>query len=391
MKDISASNIAKNDVTKSYRGNTMSIFKHIECTKHENILLEGDYNICIVCGECKSVGDEKRVPMRPIHYVILDELMHMFPRFFRKNRTSFFWSEIWRYIYEKKVVRITIMGETRGGKSEEAQTIAINYTRIFNALLKKGHFKKIDITYDTGAGIEISHLEIETDHIHANQSSYLYHLRDVTRDKKLKFGQIHIIDEDRDNIGGIGSFSEEMEIENLNNIVAKFMQAEIWITPKRFQTMNTPYGLNCLIKDEENKINWSLIYKIEMSSAGLREQNFLGWVGISLHKEKSLRDKYQQKKNSWIEQELKGTINERAQRRMNAIEVMLKDEFFTQHVINKDGKIKWYHGIESMKFLVEQAMSEQKIDQFNDTEIERIVHGARAIGEQRLLKPKVTV
>lgn len=351
----------------------------LECDSHEEIELVGGYAICVSCGECRATKEEYRVPLRPIHHVILEEIFLQKPQFFRKNRTRFLYSEIWRYVFEKKVVRITTMGETRGGKSEEAQTIGINYTRIFNALYLKGHFSNIDIE-----SVNVSEIKLNVDVIHANQSAYLYYLRDQTRKKALLFGQIHIVDEDRDNIGGIGSFSEEMEIENLNNIVAKFMQCEIWITPKRFQLMNTPYGLNCLIKDEKNRTNWSLLYKLEMSSAGLKEQNFLGWVGIGLHEDKDLRLAYQQKKNMWIEQELKGTINERAHRRIAAIEIMLEDPFFTQSTIGKNGQVKWYHGIESMKFLVEKAMMEQKIDQFNDTEIERIVHGARAMGEKRM-------
>ena len=89
-------------------------------------------------------------------------------------------------------------------------------------------------------------------------------------------------------------------------------------------------------------------------------------------------------KNLWIEQELKGSSNPRAVRRMQAIEVLLKDEGFLQHKISGDGKVRFHHGIEAMKFLVEAKMMKQEIDQFNDTEIERIVAGARALAEERL-------
>lgn len=365
----------------------MSI-KTITCKKHAEITLEGGYAICYLCGVCRPLNPEKRVPLRPIHRIILADLFRDFPQHFLKNRTCFFYSEMWRYIFEKKVYRIRIMGETRGGKSESAQTIAINYTRIFNALFKIGHFKNIEAAYESGKKVEVKSISVEVEHIHANQASYLYSQRDATREEKLSFGQIHAIDEDRENPGGIGSFSEEMETENINNIVAMFMQSEIWIKPKRFENTNTPYGLNCQIKDEENRLNWSLLYKIEMNSSGLREQNFLGWVSITVHTNKPLRQAYIKKKTTWISQELKGTANPRSERRMVAINKMLDDPFFTQNKMRKDGTIGWVHGIESMKFLVEKAMMEQKIDPFNDTEIERIVHGARALGEQRLAKKK---
>lgn len=365
--------------------------KKIVCIKHKEIDLIGDYKICIKCGECRSLEEEPKVPLRPIHFIILKEIIEVFPAFFRKNRTKFFYSEMWRYAFEGKVYRITIMGETRGGKSEEAQTVGINFCRIFNALYKEGHYKDMNIFYQDKTKLSLGEIKLSDDYIHANQSVYLYHLRDTTRERKLNFGQMHIIDEDRDNPGGIGSFSEDIEVLNVNNITAKFMQCEIWITPRRFQTMNTPYGLNCLIKDKDNRMNWSLIYKIEMNSSGLREQNFLGWTGIALHKDNMLREKYQNKKDTWIEQELGGGTNERVTRRMKAIDYMLTDDNFTQFTINKSGEIRWHHGIEAMKYLVEEAMMNEKIDPFNETEIERIVHGARAKGEKQFKEVKQEV
>lgn len=354
----------------------------IECKKHKIVTLVGGDTLCIHCGECWLKKTDLRPPLRPIHRIIFETIAELFPLRYRRVQTSFLWSEMWRYAWEKKVFRVTLMGETRGGKSEEAQTIATNWCIIFTALWKEGHYKNIDITYDDGKKIDIKPIELKAEYIHANQSVYLYHLRDQTKEKKLLFGNMHIIDEERDNPGGIGSFTEDVETENLNNIVAKFMQCEIWITPKRFQIMNTPYGINVQIKDENTRTNWGLLYKLEMNSAGLNEQNFLGWVGVGLHEDKKLREAYQEKKNKWIEAELSGTINERVLRRKKAVEYLLSDPMFSEHVTRKDGTIHWKHGIEAMKFLVEEAMSQKKIDPFNDSEIERIVHGARALGEK---------
>lgn len=352
------------------------------CEPHENIDILEEYELCLKCGQCKPKKQELRVPLRPIHYIILDDIRRNYPQHFFQNRTSFLISQIFEYVYQKKVFRLTEMGETRGGKSELAQTIALIYIIIFNALYKKGHFKNLKKELEKEQ-IKFNPLSMITENIHANQSAYLYHLRDKTRENLLLFGQMHIIDEDRENVGGIGTFSEEMEVENLNNIVAKFCQCEIWITPKRFQIMNTPYGINVLIKDEQNTMNWALLYKIEPGSAGMREQNFLGWIGIKLHKDKKLRDTYNAKKNTWVKQELEGTINERAKRRMIAVNYFLTDDTFMQHTYGKDGSVKYHHGVETMKFLVETAMIDNKIDQFNDTEIERIVYGVRALGEKK--------
>ena len=360
----------------------MTAYNNIVCKKHDVITLIGGYLLCVRCGECKPGEPEGKIPLRPLHYIILADVREQFPLYFKKNRTAFMYSEFFRYIFEKKVMRITMMGETRGGKSEEAQTLALNYIIIWNALYDRGHFKTVD--KEITDKIRLERLTFTVKNIHANASIYKYHLRDCSRDRNLLFGQISIIDEDRESEGGIGSFSEEMEEENLNNITAVFCQNEIWIKPKRFQLMNTPYGMNCLIKDESTRTNWSLLYKIEMDSALLREQNFLGWVGVKLHEDEELRHEYKMKKNTWVEQEFTGTINPRAVRRREAIEVLVEDKEFMQYSIGKNGQVRWKHSNEDMSYLVEQAMIDKRIDNFNETEIERIVHGVRTMGERRI-------
>lgn len=354
---------------------------------HDDITLLGGYVLCVRCGSCYPGKEEERVPLKPIHKITLEVIFAQYPLLARKNRTAFFISELWRYIYEKKVVRITIMGETRGGKSEEAQTIAAKwYTDIWNALYDRGRFNTLDP--EIKEKVVLERLTFTVENIHPNSPTYKYWLRDKSRTGKLRFGQISIIDEDKESEGGIGTFTEEMEEENLNNITAVFCQCEIWIKPKRFQILNTPYGLNCLIKHEPTRTNWSLIYKIEMESSLLREQNFIGWVCVPLHDDEQLRHEYKLKKNEWVELEFQGNINPRAVRRNEAINIMLQDDNFTLHTIGKDGNVKWHHGLEDMKFLVEEAIMEKRIDSFNESEIERIVHGARTRGEKRIKEGK---
>lgn len=358
---------------------TATIFDEKSCEDHDRIELIGGYMLCVRCGDCQEPEDVPRIPVKPIHHYLLKELREIYPEHYTKNRTAFFYSQMWQYKYEKKVWRCTVMGETRGGKSETAFTTAMNNIRIFNTLLERGHYKDMQVD----KSLKFKKISLTVDHVYANESEYHYALTDQQRTGKLCFGTNHVIDEKDETIGGMGSFTEEREMLSRNNIIAKFAQDETWVTPRKFLLQNTPYGLHAFIKDEKNKINWCLLYKLQMTSDGIREQNFLGWVGIKLHDDKRFRKAYEKKKDEWIKKEIEGKTSRRAIRRQEATEYLANDPGFNQHTYNKNGDIIFKKNIESMKFLVERAMIAGEIDKFNEAEIERIVHGARALIEER--------
>ncbi len=206
------------------------------------------------------------------------------------------------------------------------------------------------------------------------------------KESKLCFGQIWQIDEAREAVGGLGTFSEELELKNINNIVAKFMQSEIWITPVKFQTRNVPYSLYAYQKDIKNRANWCLLYKIEMNPGQMFTYNFLGWVRIPLHKNQKLREEYNEKKNLWIKEEIGGSAEKRVRERQKVADMLSKDELFCQltpsmkrFVLSKDQQL----------VLLERYITSGKTQRWNEMEMVRIINDARLLVQEEVMKLKL--
>ena len=70
----------------------------------------------------------------------LNKLRKENPSVFFLNNTNFFINFMHDYIKNARVFRVSIMGETRQGKSEIGSTIAFNYIDIFNRYYQKGFY-----------------------------------------------------------------------------------------------------------------------------------------------------------------------------------------------------------------------------------------------------------
>ncbi|KKK69539.1 hypothetical protein LCGC14_2933030, partial [marine sediment metagenome] len=296
----------------------------------------------------------------------LRRLRKQFPIQFYQNVTSFFIKQMSEYIKDCRVWRIVLMGETRGGKSETAMTIAKLYVNIFNQHLKKDRFKHVDV----GKYLKVEPLTFGIDYIMGSQSDYIYTLRRRQKGQKLKFGQVWQIDENRENIGGLGTFSETLDLANINNIVAKFMQSELWLTPVKLQQRNAPYGLYVYQKDVKNRVNWCLLYKIEMGVKGTMEYIFMGWVKVPLHHDNELRSEYDIKKNQWISHEMEGTVDKRVLERKHASKMLAQDATFSE--LSKSGK-SFKYSKEQQMALLEQFIIDGKTQRWNEMEMWRVI------------------
>jgi hypothetical protein len=327
--------------------------------------------------------------LTPEEINILWEIRTNSPRQFFTNATSFFIKEMKKYIYHNQVWRIAIMGETRSGKSEGAQTIAFRYMEIFNKCLKEGYVNekgtrvdfKEQIQSRLDSAIKLEKLEFNCDKILASQSDYLYKLREQTRDKLIKFGQIWQIDENREQ-SGLGSYTEKQERDNLNNIIAKFCQCEIWLQPRRFTEANTPYGIKMIKKDFINRCNWGLLYKIEMNPIGV-EFNFLGWIKLPLHKHEEHRNEYESKKNDWIKEEMEGAVDDRMRLRHEVAKMLSEDDDFC--VLNKKAT-NFFRTKSQQVAIIERWIMTKKCQNFNTIEKDMIVDIGRDLATSRLMK-----
>ena len=319
---------------------------------------------------------------------IIWDLRQDYTRQFYTNATSFLIKEMRKYIQYNQVWRIAIMGETRSGKSESAQSLAFKYMKIFNDCLKNGFkdergnhrdFKK-QIEERLNGAITVSKIDFEVNNIAESQSDYLYILRDQARNKKMKFGQIWQIDENREQ-SGLGSYTERQERDNLNNIIAKFCQCEIWLQPRRFTEANTPYGIRMFKKDIYKRCNWGLLYKIEMTPAGT-EFKFLGWIKIPLHEFHKHRIEYEVKKNNWIKKEIDGSVDERLRLRHNVAEKLSKEIDFCQ--LNKK-KTNFLRTKKQQVAILERWIIDKKCQNFNELEKDVIIDIGRDLAMKKMV------
>jgi len=228
--------------------------------------------------------------------VPLLDLRRSNPVEFCSNKTVYFRQEMLRYIRQKRVWRISIMGETRGGKSEVGSTCCFWYVNVWNYNYRKGFFDDVDLFKE--GEFEPQELTFTTEFVCDNQQVYKKELKKKFKNKKLAWGQIWQIDEEKKSEGGVGSISDIIETNNLNNIIAKFNQSEIWIQPEKFETHNCPFGLKVVKKDEVNRVNWCLLFKLESEPNGATVYKFLGWVKIPMHTEETFRIEYNILKNT---------------------------------------------------------------------------------------------
>jgi len=307
-------------------------------------------------------------------YENLADLRERYSRVFFLNRTKYFFKMMYEYIKNAQVWRISIMGETRVGKSEIGSYIAFVYEYMFNHCMDKGQFDNIDL-FQSGI-MKKEKINFEVQHVQGSQTDYIYHLRNASKEKTMRFGQVHQIDESKDKIGGVGSYSEEIELTNLNNIVAKFMQSEIWITPRRFEIRNAPYGLYAYKKDIKNRVNWCLLYKIEIRPNGTVGYKFLGWVKFPLHTNEEFRKIYNLKKNSWIKEEISGNVDKRMNERQKVSHILAKLPEFSE--LAPSGK-KFVLSKGQQMILLTELIIEGKSQNWNEVERYLIIEEARLI------------
>jgi len=312
--------------------------------------------------------------------IILQELREKYPRQFFSNRNEFFVGEMHKYIKQLQVWRVSIMGETRAGKSETAQTICFKHKELFNIELKNPNYlKKIRSKIDKD--IRVEPLNFSVENIMESQSEYLYKIRELGAKNELKFGQIWLIDENSER-DGLGSWSEKNELNNINNIVAKFCQCEVWSTPRRMVEANAPYGLLMFKKDVINLCNWALLYKIDMTPEGI-QYKFLGWLKIPLHSNVEHRKNYELKKSAWIKKVISGGADDRMVLRHKVATQLAEDELFAEIKLTSKGTKTFERSSKQQKSVLEDWIILGKCQNFNELEKEQIVSLAQDFAKRK--------
>lgn len=323
--------------------------------------------------ECSKM----RIPITREDRIKYQEIFETNPANFTKNATRYYFMNMRGSIRTGKVWRNNISGRVRHGKSEVAQTWIMLYIDEHNIAIELNCFNKLKeqgIDYNVEKLTPLSYKDILF-----SQSNYLYLLREEEKEDKLVYGKPRIVDEDQQSTGGIGSYSEKLEIDNINNITAQAVQSEYQLRPDRFVLLNAPFGLHQEKMDRENKINWSMLYEFNTEPLRTKDYIFKGWVATPLHEEHDLRKLYNISKKENIKKVIKGTADLRLLERHKVSKLLSENEYFKSRTIN--GKTFKYSKTQQESILNEMIINGD-FQNFNAIEKEEIVDYARLLAER---------
>lgn len=330
--------------------------------------------------EIKKIS-ELKVPITSHDRYKFADVFEQNPASFQKNVTYQFFKCMQEHIRQGKVWKINCSGTVRHGKSEVAQTWTMIYVDQFNQALQDGCFdglEKQGVYYKKKDLVKLSPKQILF-----SQGNYLYELREKEKDETLIYGEPRIIDEDQVSTGGTGSFTEKLELENINNITAQALQSEWQLRPDKFVLKNSPFGLYQEKMDRENKINWSMLYEFKTDPTRTKDFVFIGWVGTPLHFDDNFRVEYNKMKKENISKVFKGTADLRLMERMKVAEMLSKDTLFSMRSTNgKTFKL----GKQQQESILNEWILSQKVQNFNSIEKMEIIEHARMIGEKEYFK-----
>lgn len=156
-----------------------------------------------------------------------------------RNVTKVFYDEFELFFKQKRNIRYNIKGETRDGKSY----VGLKFMEM--------SFKKRGVNFNNNTAKFTC----------GNQIEYRQKL------KNAKFGDFFLIDENFFTRAGIGANIETAQLTDFNNIIAKQNIGNVYITPQRFLNTGAVLGFSTYGRDNNNWLTRCLLYKMkEMNS-----------------------------------------------------------------------------------------------------------------------------
>lgn len=152
-----------------------------------------------------------------------------------RNVTDVFFREFEKYHDQKRNIRYNIKGETRDGKS---------YVGL----------KFMDLSFDKQG---ISFNEKSDYYTCGNQIEYRQKLQNA------KFGEFYLIDENFFTRAGLGANIEATQMTDYNNIIAKKNIGSVFITPQKFLSTGAVLGFATYGRDSNNWLTRCLLFKFK--------------------------------------------------------------------------------------------------------------------------------
>ena len=262
-------------------------------------------------------------------------------------------------------INIEIKGQTRSGKSTVGITLGILISRWW------GH-------------------EFTEDNIMPNQGELLYRLKDA------KYGETFLVDEQTPETYGEGMLRETEQLGTNLNICAKKCNNLIFIYPPTFTSRNSPFGLEALAKDTTNRYVKCFYYDLRRKEFGggqiprgyvllpkfmdlkykgmkpekwsdVRKQN---WDEKHYDYDSELEEKYEGKKDLWIEDVRNMDAGIRDKRKTELAESLAIDPQFMG--LKGNGRKEAY---------IQLLINKGRISEMAKTELKTIVDMANVISE----------
>ena len=205
----------------------------------------------------------------------------------------------------KEPIHLSIMGTTRSGKSSVASTIGF----ILMALYGK---------------------KFTADYVCANSMEFLEKIQSTPIEETTN--TFFLIDEDK-NYWGIGSMAKKVKLQDVANIIAKHNISTASLCPTKFSNQEAHYGLRLFGKCYKTKTCRMMLYNLqEKGSGGTLPLGmvYLPIVSALLPEKlaKEYNDKYEEKKDNWIEKEILGEGDVLYDLKRKTAENFLRDKQF---------------------------------------------------------------
>lgn len=241
-----------------------------------------------------------------------------FRRAFNNNYTNDFLSYIKSKTRLHEPVHLSVMGQVRSGKSFSSITICIYHQACYGR-------------------------KFSVDYICANAMEFLEKIKSMPQE--LLKDRIFLIDEEKTNIMGYGSYSKKLKLQDVANIVAINNISTISLNPIKWANEEASYGLRVFGRDFKTKTCRMMLYNLTEGSKG--NSLPLGNIYLPIFTAFAPKDyadelekAYMDKKMAWVEKEQRSNNDTLAVLRKNLADNFMRDKKYLE-VKGKEAKISY--------------------------------------------------
>ena len=254
-----------------------------------------------------------------------------FLKAFYSNYTELFMQFLRDKARLNEPITLSIMGQTRSGKSTSGITVA--------GLLMESRGKLMD-----------------ANHIVSDQFKFMSALKD---EKITHFGDCFVIDESKDAVFGVGSQAKKFKLGDIQNIIAVNNISTVWIRPDGWSFEQAQYGLRAFGRGQfyrdgskaPCRLNRFMLYNLQESSSGGSlplGMIYLPHFSDILKNGEQLWKDYSEKKQAWVNAEQKGESDS-----------LMNDLFAIAEKIHNYPKFKLLKGANQKKTFIQTAMGSE--------------------------------